>query len=413
MAATAATLEVLVMRPYSLALVFACSGLSLALVACSGDDKSDSAASETATTGTAETTTDDAVTDDATTESSGSASEGTSDGTTTGTTTDGTTSTTGTTDPTEGWDMAYCGQEPPPGAELAPPLPTYGGGGTCPTIELGFLDGDNTAPNEIMTMGGPRRFAGRAPQEIADGERLPVIFMWHWLGGDAHGFYERSEVTAAAEQLRFIAVIPESKDDILFKWPFTSLDTQERLEEEFAFFDDMLACVGDLFPVDENCVSSTGVSAGALFTAQLAGGRGQHLASIMSLSGGVGGVVKPWTPSPHRMPAMVLWGGRDDFCVAVDFATASKELEKGLTDGNHFILECIHNCAHSTPPFDVPMGLPTFAPLWMFALDHPYWLKDGESPYTQMGLPFEYPEWCSIGVGQATERVGECAPSEC
>ncbi|MCB9705336.1 MAG: hypothetical protein H6711_25905 [Myxococcales bacterium] len=306
--------------------------------------------------------------------------------------------------------MAFCGQEPPPGAVLAPPPPTYGG--ACPVIELGFLEGDDTAPNEIMTAGGPRRFAVVAPVEIKDGEELPVIFMWHWLGGSAHDFYERSEVASVVEELRFIAVIPESKGDVLFKWPFTSLDTDARLEEEFEFFDDMFACVAELFPIDVNCVSSTGVSAGALFTAQLAGGRGEHLASIMSLSGGVGGVVKPWKTPAHAMPAMVLWGGRDDFCVAVDFAQASHELEKGLEADGNFVLECIHNCAHSTPPFDVPDGYPTFAPLWMFALDHPYWLPEGHSPY-EGGLPVGYPEWCAVGAGNASERVGVCDGSQC
>jgi len=348
----------------------------------------------------------------------GSGSEG-STGTTeamTATTATGETDTDGSTTAATGetgeLDMLLCGTEPPEGAESAPPIPTFGG--ICPTIELGFLEGDEAAPNEIMTAGGPRRFAVVAPEDIDDGEILPVIFMWHWLGGSAHDFYERSEVASAAQEMRFVAVIPESKDDVLFKWPFTSLDTDERLEEEFAFFDDMLGCIDELFPIDVDCVSSTGVSAGALFTGQLAGGRGQHLSSIMSLSGGVGGVVKPWVSSSHTMPAMVLWGGPKDFCVAVDFDETSKALEEALEEDGHFVVECVHNCQHSTPPFDAPMDLPTFAPLWMFALDHPYWLDDGVSPYAEAGgLPLGYPEWCEIGVGSADIRVGECGPDEC
>ncbi|HGG57930.1 MAG TPA: hypothetical protein ENK31_09065 [Nannocystis exedens] len=351
----------------------------------------------------------------------GSASEGDSESatsTSTGSSGGSTETGTSTGDPTTTGDdtgeaeFAFCGQEPPPGAEEAPPVPTFGG--ICPTIELGFLEGEEVAPNEIATAGGPRRFAVVAPEDIGEDEQLPVIFMWHWLGGTAFDFYQRSEVESAVSELRFIAVIPESKDDVLFKWPFTSLDSDARLEEEFAFFDDMLGCVDELFPIDVNCVSSTGVSAGALFTAQLAGGRGQHLSAIMSLSGGVGGVVKPWKTSEHTMPAMVLWGGPDDFCVAVDFDQASQALEVGLVEDGHFVLECVHNCQHSTPPFDVPMGLPTFAPLWMFALDHPYWLEDGDSPYAATGaLPSGYPEWCAIGAGNAEIRVGDCGPDQC
>ncbi len=392
--------------------------LSTLALACGDDSATGMSASEGGTTGATESSTSGG---EAGSDSVGSS--GTTEATTTSTTattamttgageteTDG--STTAATGETGDLDMLLCGTEPPDGAEVAPPIPTFGG--ICPTIELGFLEGDDAAPNEIMTAGGPRRFAVVAPEDIADGEILPVIFMWHWLGGSAHDFYERSEVASAVEELRFVAVIPESKDDVLFKWPFTSLDTDERLEEEFAFFDDMLGCVDELFPIDANCVSSTGVSAGALFTGQLAGGRGEHLSSIMSLSGGVGGVVKPWTSSAHTMPAMVLWGGPKDFCVAVDFDETSKALEEGLEKDGHFVVECVHNCQHSTPPFDVPMGFPTFAPLWMFALDHPYWLDDGASPYSEAGgLPLGYPEWCAIGVGSSDIRVGECGPDEC
>jgi hypothetical protein len=50
----------------------------------------------------------------------------------------------------------------------------------------------------------------------------------------------------------------------------------------------------------------------------------------------------------------------------------------------------------------------SFAPVWQFALDHPYWLADGVSPYTIAGLPAGTPEWCAIGAGSATFRDGEC-----
>ncbi|HFE44794.1 MAG TPA: hypothetical protein ENJ18_04760, partial [Nannocystis exedens] len=168
----------------------------------------------------------------------GSASEGdsesatsTSTSTSTGTGSSGGSTETGTStgDPTTTGDdtgeaeFVFCGQEPPPGAEEAPPVPTFGG--ICPTIELGFLEGEEVAPNEIATAGGPRRFAVVAPEDIGEDEQLPVIFMWHWLGGTAFDFYQRSEVESAVSELRFIAVIPESKDDVLFKWPFTSLDS--------------------------------------------------------------------------------------------------------------------------------------------------------------------------------------------
>ena len=132
------------------------------------------------------------------------------------------------------------------------------------------------------------------------------------------------------------------------------------------------------------------------------------------LSGGVGGnLVKDWGGSPHVMPAMVLWGGPTDVCIALDFQTTSQALEQALTAAGHPIMECLHNCGHSEPPFESPLeGVTEFAAMWRFFLDHPYWLDPGESPYAA-GLPEGSPEWCGYGPGSAQMRVGECGGSGC
>jgi predicted esterase len=299
-----------------------------------------------------------------------------------------------------------CKSDPPPGAELAPPPPAYTGG-ACPAFAPGL--------NTFKSMGNDRSFLLVLPSNPDPAEKLPVIFLWHWLGGSADDFLEKGQVQAAADSQRFIAVIPQSKGDLQFQWPFDIQQKQARIDEEFTFFDDMLSCVSEQFSVNSNCVASGGVSAGALFTDQLAGGRGQYLSSILSLSGGVGGVVRPWTQPDHRMAAMVLWGGPTDQCFGVlNFETASKELEKGLDAGNHFYLECVHNCGHAEPPFEPAEGFTSFAALWQFVFDHPYWLKPGTSPYTSDGIPKVLPTWCGIGAGSAVPRTGECPnPAGC
>ena len=57
------------------------------------------------------------------------------------------------------------------------------------------------------------------------------------------------------------------------KWPFDITQSQTRMDEEFLFFDDMLACVEAQYHINTSCVSTVGVSAGALFTDQLAQAR--------------------------------------------------------------------------------------------------------------------------------------------
>ena len=227
---------------------------------------------------------------------------------------------------------------------------------------------------------------------------------------------DQGDVQAAADTYRFAAIAPEAKGDVQFTWPMDALSSDAGAEEELTFFDDMLACAAEQLNINPNCVASTGVSAGALFTdAVLAGGRGQHLSSIVSLSGGVGGpAIKPWSDSAHNMPAIVLWGGPTDNCLGLlSFETLSLTLEQELEDDGHFMLECIHNCGHSAPPFDVPAGQTPFSMMWEFMIDHPYWLNDGDSPYLN-GLPPNMPDWCAVGPGSATPREGACDnPSGC
>ncbi|MCA9696674.1 MAG: hypothetical protein KC431_04035, partial [Myxococcales bacterium] len=184
--------------------------------------------------------------------------------------------------------------------------------------------------------------------------------------------------------------------------------------------DDMLACVHEQFGVDKECVSAMGVSAGAMWSAMLASRHGDHLSSFISLSGGTGGdLVKPWVSTANHMPALVLWGGPQDYCLGVNFDANSMEMEAALEADGHFMVECVHNCTHGTPPFEQSNPeWPTYAPTWEFFLDHPFWLEDGESPYIDYvavagSLPPSWPEWCAVGAGNAMIRQGMCGGSEC
>ncbi|MBI5501651.1 MAG: hypothetical protein HY907_15510 [Deltaproteobacteria bacterium] len=299
--------------------------------------------------------------------------------------------------------VVTCADEPPPGAELPDPLPSYAL--ECPTL----VPGRNT----ITSTGAAREFLLVVPAAPVSAESFPVIVLWHWLGGEAANFVETGEVQVAADAQRFLAVVPEAKGDLPMKWPFGLWDVEGRVNEEVRFFDDMLACVAEQFAVNRNCVSTVGVSAGGLWVPQLAQRRSRILASFLVLSGGVGqdgdwlNPVRGWVPAGHHLPALVLWGGPTDFC-GLEFQSTSRHLEDGLVAGGHFLVECVHNCSHAVPPFVPPPGESTYAFLWRFAFDHPYWLRDGESPYQVTGLPAGAPEWCGLGAGSAAIRVGSC-----
>jgi len=296
--------------------------------------------------------------------------------------------------------VGRCSDPIPAGATPPPSPPSYSQG-TCPSFAAGA--------NSIQTAGGKRNFLLVLPADPKPGESFPLVFLWHWLKGKAQDFVDRAEVQKAVDAQRFIAVVPEQKGDLFFVWPVESIQSDARIQEELTFFDDLYACVDSAYTVNRSCVASTGVSAGALWTDQLAHRRSEYLASFMSLSGGVGGLaIKPWGTPKRKIPGMVLWGGPTDNCIGLfSFEALSKELETKLTQGGHFFLECIHNCGHSEPPFTTGVTS-KYEGLWNFVLDHPYWLSPGVSVYQTTGIPSTFPEWCGIGQGSSKPREGAC-----
>lgn len=286
--------------------------------------------------------------------------------------------------------------------------------------------------NTITSSGQTRQFILVVPDSPQPAEVFPVLFMWHWIGGSAQGFLEKGDVQNAANMQRFIAVLPVAVGANVIgtsfntKWPFDISQSTDRMNKEFRFFDDMLSCVNAQYTINRSCVSTIGVSAGALFTDQLVQARSEYLSSFVSLSGGVSATwIKPWNQATRRIPGVVLWGGdgppqmdgvKDILgCagIGMDFSVASKSLEQGLADDGHFFIECKHNCGHVEPPLTPPEGESKYAGMWEFAMDHPYWLAAGASPYKTEGLPPTMPAWCAIGANNAVPRSGGgCPPAE-
>ena len=295
---------------------------------------------------------------------------------------------------------------------MPPPLPAYSGG-ACPALAAGR--------NSIVSGGVGREFLLVTPTDMRPDEQLPLVVMWHHLGGAADSLYAHGQAQESADSLRFIAAIPEKRGDLAIDlffeefdpaWPYLESASAERMEQEAVFFDDMIACIAEQLAVDETCISTAGVSAGALWSAQLMQLRSERLASVILLSGGIGpatssGVldVRGWRGADHLMPVLLGWGGPSDQC-GIDFERASDNLRTEIAAAGHFVQECVHNCGHAAPPVDPAVGLPL---LWRFALDHPYWLRDGESPYLAAGMPANTPTWCAIGAGAASPRSEACS----
>ncbi len=283
-----------------------------------------------------------------------------------------------------------------------PPLPDYSNG-TCPVLRAGPT-ADLARNDNFMSGTDARSFYVLVPSWYTGDRPLPMIVGWHWLAGNAGQFIREGEMERAVEQLGFIAVVPEALRDADggaltygFDWPFIERGGQE---PELRFFDDMLACVTRQFRVDPRRIHAAGVSAGGLWLTFLSTTpRVNHLASIASLSGGLGqqrGVLAMhYEPQDNKFPALVLWGGPTDHFI-IDFEQASMLYRDALRCDHHFAVQCIHDAGHAVPPLPVPDGGTRFESIWQFMLDHPYGLGPDQSPYLDGGLPGNLPSWCSV-----------------
>ena len=104
--------------------------------------------------------------------------------------------------PDSGPTYRYLCSMPPPASAAQPLMPSLPSAG-CPALQPGM--------NTMTSTGHGRDFILVVPANLQPAERPPVLFMWHWIGGNANSFLVKGEVQAAADDQRFIAVIPVAR----------------------------------------------------------------------------------------------------------------------------------------------------------------------------------------------------------
>jgi predicted esterase len=248
---------------------------------------------------------------------------------------------------------------------------------TCPAL--------TTGENTFESAGLMRKVKIFTPAgTTAESADLPLIFLWHGLGGTADDIEMDAQLSTFVEDQKFILAVPSS-DAAVEGVEWASLSYED--SQDLAFFDDMVKCIGEGFPVDQNRIHTTGLSAGGLWTAYLSMTRSEVLASAVGMSSGL----LPGYPSmapARKIPYLVAWGGVNDIAYDQNFDQLAQSLITTLLGNSHFVLTCNHGQEHK--------WLPEFSP-WVlkFLLDHP---KDlAQEPYTSTEtLPDVYPDYCMI-----------------
>ncbi len=231
-------------------------------------------------------------------------------------------------------DTADLVDEGEPPADLAEPT-----AGECPNF-------DETGKVTFTSGGLDRKAYVYFPEDRPP--QLPVVFVWHPLGATAKQMVSWLDLDTFAEANQAIVVVPDSDDSMPFEWGFTG-----NAAFDLALYDDLRTCVVEGFDADVRRVTSTGMSAGALWTTYLGIHRGDTLAAIAPWSGGTGDLVAYDTPA-YPFPALLVYGGENDTYNAGGYVIQFDELTQTFADqlagDGHSVTLCAHKDGHYFPP---------------------------------------------------------------
>jgi polyhydroxybutyrate depolymerase len=218
----------------------------------------------------------------------------------------------------------------------------------------------------VTAAGRERTYLVEPPYALAAGAAAPLIFVFHGRGASGTQAYERLGMPAAVAG-RAVIAFPDAQPvvdyDGRIAWDL------RRDGPDLAFFDEMLAKLGEEYCIDLGRVFATGHSAGGWMTNRLGFTRTSRLRGIAP----VAGAISPGNCGAHPLAAMIIHGWDD---VAIRFAEGKAAEHmwstaagcRGTTHGvagwpcvAHDgcaaaapVLLCPHDRAHAWPPFAAP-----------------------------------------------------------
>ena len=217
-------------------------------------------------------------------------------------------------------------------------------------------------------------------------EAAPLVFAYHGLGGSSTGMLEYSGLDALDHGEPVIFVVPnsartaEGEREFPIEWNILAPQFDND-NQDLVFFDDIVTCVSEQFPVDDNRIYVTGMSAGGLWTTFVTMHREHVIAASAPMSGGY---MQAW-PDPTPTPILISWGGASDVAVGTNFHDLANELIANVDASDFAYATCNHNQAHTWP---AEMS----AAVWSWLSGHTL----GEaSPFVD-ALPPEFPGYCTL-----------------
>ncbi len=210
--------------------------------------------------------------------------------------------------------------------------------GVCP---------DLSQPGRItLTSGGVQRELLLVyPAEMTND--MPVIFHWHPLGGSASMMVQYLQLQSLADTHQAIIVVPDLRSGSQ-TWGFFGDPSYD-----LALYDDMRSCLAQQVDIDLWRVSTSGMSAGGLWSTYLAMHRADSLSTAFIMSGGTQSPNLPYKSPSETMPILMAWGGSHDTwgsgAYLIEFEETSRDFSMNLRRDGHFVVGCDHGGGHTMP----------------------------------------------------------------
>ena len=129
------------------------------------------------------------------------------------------------------------------------------------------------------------------------------------------------------------------------QWACQHFCTQrKKSQEDLHLMDIVVACLVNDKMIDKKRIHSLGLSAGAMFTAQLGYLRSNYIASTVQFSGGFwldnegNDDSAPFQDANNKFPSLVYYGGKRDYIVADFEATSLNYKDNAVDNGQKVVL---------------------------------------------------------------------------
>ena len=169
--------------------------------------------------------------------------------------------------------------------------------------------------------GVKRRFRLYVPDFNKKTDRLPLVLLFHGMGGNGEQIAKATKFEELAKEEKFMVCCPDAVEG---KW---AIGKDAHVKKDIRFVQGILQEIDKAFPLNRNRIYAAGMSMGGYFCHHLAQARSKSIAAIAAHSGGLGTLGATGLKAKRKYPVLLIHGTKDEI-VPVDRSRKAEEAYK-------------------------------------------------------------------------------------